>query len=125
MKTYYYIDSMGHIKSTEAEGYELSYKLRKMMGNCFESPLEAEAYVDYLLAREVIKEDTKGFKPNWNNLEQIRFYGHWDVQFKIPFRSVSFTQKNATIYFKTVEDIEESFKEHPNEWKTYLTYKQY
>lgn len=125
MKTYYYIDDMGYIQRAKAEGDELSYKLRKMMGNCFETELEAEAYIDYLLAREVIKEDTKGFKPDWNNLEQIRFYGCWDFQFKIPFRRTSFTQKNATIYFKTVEDIEESFKEHPNEWKTYLTYKQY
>lgn len=96
----------------------------KKIGNYFETEEEAEKYLEYLKAREVIKKDTKGFKPDWNNLEQIRFYGRWDFQFKIPFRSVSFTQKNATIYFKTVEDIEESFKKHPEEWKTYLTYEQ-
>ena len=94
------------------------------MGNYFETDLEAEAYIDYLLAKEVIKEDTKGFKPDWNNLEQIRFCGRWDFQFKQLFWDSRFTQKDTTIYFKTVEDIEESFKKHPEEWKKYLTYNQ-
>lgn len=124
MKTYYYIGDMGHILSAEAEGHELSLKLRKMMGNYFETDLEAEAYIDYLLAKEVIKEDTKGFKPDWNNLEKICFYGLWDFEYEMPVRGMSFTQKETTIYFKTVEDLRESFEKHPKEWKTYLTYKQ-
>ena len=28
------------------------------------------------------------------------------------------------IYFKSEEDIKESFEKHPEEWKTYLTYEQ-
>lgn len=73
MKKYYYIDDMGHIQSAEAKGWELSLKLRKMMGNYFETELEAEAYIDYLLAREVIKEDARGFKPNWKDDDQPKF----------------------------------------------------
>lgn len=30
----------------------------------------------------------------------------------------------SKIFFKTEEDIKESFKKHPKEWKVYLTYEQ-
>ena len=33
-------------------------------------------------------------------------------------------EKEPTIMFKSQNDIEESFKKHPEEWKTYLTYEQ-
>ena len=124
LKKYYYIGSMGHVESAEYKGWEVSLKLRKSIGNYFETEEEAKKYLEYLKAKAIIKQDTKGYKPDWNNLEQIRFYGCWDFQFKIPFRGTRFTQKDTTIYFKTVEDIEESFKKHPEEWKTYLTYEQ-
>ena len=32
--------------------------------------------------------------------------------------------KGLDIYFKSKEDIKESFKKHPKEWKAYLTYEQ-
>ena len=118
---------MGHILNAEAKGYELSLKLRKMMGNYFETELEAEAYIDYLLAREVIKEDTKGFKPNWKNQYEDRYYGVWDFNqnhslWKL--ETPNTISKSQLFYFKTREDIEESFKKHRKEWKTYLTYNQ-
>lgn len=120
MKTYYYLDSMGHIKSTEAEGYELSYKLRKMIGNCFKSPLGAEAYANYILAREVIKEDAKGFKPNWQDYDQPKFYLSYDDGYYN--YETSFAEKTSTIYFGTKDDMSESLDKHLEEWKTYLTY---
>lgn len=132
MKTYYYIGSMGHIKSTEAEGYELSYKLRKSMGNYFETYKAAERYTDYILAKEAIKEDTKGFNPDWSDKKSNKFYGYWDFErgFKNYYKggkpvwdSIQ-TIKEPNIYFKSWEDIEESFEKHPKEWKIYLTYEQ-
>ena len=102
----------------------LEVKNIKDLGLLFKTVEKTKKYLKYLKAKEIIKQDTKGFKPDWNNLEQIRFYGRWDFQSKIPFRGTSFTQKDTTIYFKTVEDIEESFERHPEEWKTYLTYEQ-
>lgn len=122
MKTYYYIGDMGHIQSAEAKGYELSYKLRKMMGNYFETYFEAEAYVNYILAREVIKEDTKGFKPNWQNTDDEKYYGEWDFNDKVPRIGFLTNFKKPQIYFKSKQDIKESFKQHSEEWKTYLTY---
>lgn len=124
MKTYYYIGDMGHIHSTEAEEHELSYKLRKIMGNYFETYLEAEAYVDYLLAKEVIKEDAKGFKPDWDNGWQKKHYGCYNIMDNTLGGDVEYTQKKSTIYFQSEDDLQASFKKHRKEWKTYLTYKQ-
>lgn len=122
-----YADKEGIIAnkiSNDTVVYKPLYLNASSIGLTFKTEEEAKKHIEYLKAKTIIKQDTKGFKPNWNNLEQIRFYGRWDFQFKIPFRATSFTQKDATIYFKTVEDIEESFKKHPKEWKTYLTYEQ-
>lgn len=122
MKKYYYIGDMGHIQSAEAKGWELSLKLRKMMGNYFETELEAEAYIDYLLAREVIKEDARGFKPNWKDDDQPKFsLSYTDGCYSY---NKSFTVKTSTIYFETEDDMDESLKKHRKEWKIYLTYKQ-
>lgn len=122
MKTYYYIDDMGRIQSAEAEGWELPFRLRKMMGNRFETELETEAYIDYLLAREVIKEDAKGFKPNWQDYDQPKFSLSYDDG--CYNYETSFAEKTSTIYFGTKDDMSESLDKHPEEWKTYLTYEQ-
>lgn len=59
LKKYYYIGSMGHVESAEYKGWELSVRLRKMMGNYFETYEETERHIDYLLAKEVIKQVNK------------------------------------------------------------------
>ena len=73
-KKYFYIGSMGHIESDEPRGWELSLSLRKMIGNHFETEEETERHIDYLMAKEVIKQDTKGFKPDWNDEEEKEYY---------------------------------------------------
>ena len=124
MKKYYYIGSMGHIETAEAKGWELSLKLRKLMGNYFETELEAERYIDYLLAKEVIKEDAKGFEPDWDNGWQKKHYGYYNIMGNTLGGDVEYTQKKSTIYFQSEDDLQASFKKHRKEWKTYLTYKQ-
>ena len=93
----------------------------KSVGNYFETREEAEKYLEYLKAKAIIKQDTKGFKPNWKNCEN-KYYGYWDFGKDLFGYLVSYTTKYSDICFKTEEDIEESFKKHPNEWRTYLTY---
>lgn len=125
LKKYYYIGSMGHVENTEYKGWELSVRLRKMMGNYFETYEETERHIDYLLAKEVIKQDTKGFKPEWNNNGEGRYCGFWDYDDNKPDWKYGLnTPKEPNIYFKSRKDILESFKKHPKEWKTYLTYEQ-
>ena len=124
LKKYYYIGSMGHIENTEYQGWESSAKLRKSIGNYFETREEAEKYLEYLKAKEVIKKDTKGFKPNWRDKDEDRFMGCWDFKRKRALFDYGDAFKTPEIYFKSREDISESFKKHPEEWKAYLTYEQ-
>ena len=39
----------------------------KDLGLLFKTEEETERHINYLKAKEIIKQDTKGFKPNWNN----------------------------------------------------------
>lgn len=123
LKKYYYIGSMGHVESAEYKGWEVSLKLRKSIDNYFETKEEAEKYLEYLKAKAVIKQDTKGFKPDWSDDDE-KYLGFWDLdEDKLDWlpRSIFI---EASIYFKSREDIEESFEKHPKEWKAYLLYNQ-
>ena len=123
-ETYYYIGDMGHAQSTKAYSRELSLRLRKMIGNYFKTDMEVEQHINYLLAKEIIKQDTKGFKPDWNNPSQKKIFGYYNIVDKKLCHFNAGENIESKLYFKTEEDIEESFKKHPNEWRTYLTYEQ-
>ena len=102
----------------------------KSIDMLFESRSQAEKYLEYLKAKAIIKQDTNGFKPNWNDTKQIkyscsydedRFTGYGCVKSVIEKTS---TKMGALIYFKSEEDIKESLKKHPEEWRKYLFYEQ-
>lgn len=101
-----------------------SERYLKEVGNYFETEEEAEKYLEYLKAREVIKKDAKGFKPDWNNKYKPKYWGYWNFYNNKIDSNFTFLSKSKDIYFKSSEDIKESFKKHPKEWKTYLTYEQ-
>ena len=94
------------------------------IGIAFETKEEAEKYIKYLKAKAIIKQDTKGFKPDWSDDEQPKHYGYCHAESKRLWRDVEYTEKRSTIYFRSIKDIEESLENHPEEWKTYLTYEQ-
>lgn len=130
-KKYYYILDIWGVYNEKYE-VESLLKNRKEIGNYFETREEAEKYLEYLKAKVVIKEDTKGFKPDWSDKKSRKYYGYWDFErgFKNYFEGGKpswdslQTTKESNIYFESWEDIEESFEKHPEEWKTYLTYEQ-
>ena len=96
----------------------------KRLGLLFYTQEEAEKYAEYLKAKAIIKQDAKGFKPNWRDKDEDRFMGCWDFKRKRALFDYGDAFKTPEIYFKSREDIRESFKKHPEEWKTYLTYEQ-
>lgn len=122
-KFYHTITTDGHIESHDYDDLNLSLDLEKEIGNHFETTKETQECIAYLKARAIIKQDTKGFKPDWSNYEH-KFCGAWDLLSNRLFFHPIMTSKQSTIYFRTKEDIEESFKKHPDEWKTYLFYEQ-
>lgn len=130
----FYILAAGGVDSIETVNYsntkdnrqeykEYKGKL-KSVGNCFETREEAEKYLEYLKAKEVIKRDAKGFKPDWNNYEQFKHYGEWDIEENKPWANSTIGLKNTSIIFEELKYLKESFEKHPKEWKTYLTYEQ-
>ena len=97
----------------------------------FDTREEAEKYLAYLKAKAIIKEDTKGFKPNWDTNKEVKniepkYIGSYGGLPEKPTLNwnVIYTYTYSTICFRTLEDIMDSFKKHPNEWRTYLTYEQ-
>ena len=96
----------------------------KSVGNYFETKEEAEKYLAYLKARAIIKQDTKGFKPNWNNEDEAKYIALYSYDTNHTWFITIYSNKEPVICFKSPEDIKESFKKHPDEWKTYLTYEQ-
>nr|DAD69477.1 MAG TPA: protein of unknown function DUF4907 [Myoviridae sp. ctqMr7] len=94
------------------------------VGLAFKTEEEAERHIKYLKAKAIIKQDTNGFKPNWNNENESKYYGYWDSKDNKPYWYVLGVNKVSDIFFKSSEDIKESFAKHPEEWKTYLTYDQ-
>nr|DAS13953.1 MAG TPA: hypothetical protein [Caudoviricetes sp.] len=122
-KKYYYILDIWGVYNEKYE-VESLLKNRKEIGNYFKTEEEAEEYLAYLKAKAVLKEDTKGFKPDWTDEEQNKYSGCWKwLSTKLDYTWEK-TYKSSTIYFKSEQDIKESFKKHPEEWKIYLTYEQ-
>lgn len=96
----------------------------KSIGLLFETEEEVENYLAYLKAKEVIKQDAKGFKPDWNNGDEAKFFGYWDFILEEPGCGLDCRAKTPNVYFQSSKDIKESFEKHHEEWKEYLTYEQ-
>ena len=125
IQEYFYIDSRGDIEYSRNEWNEDVVEDRKLIGNYFETKEAAEKYLEYLKAKEVIRKDTKGFKTDWSDKRRNGYYfGTWNHHSEEPSADSYSRMRISSIKFKTRKDIEESFKNHPDEWKTYLTYEQ-
>ena len=133
-KKYYHLSYAGaiieceYISNIELKGSiiaeEQLIENLKTIGNYFETREEAEKYLEYLKAKEVIKQDTKGFKPDWNNRDETKNWGYWNFYQNKPDYDYDYGAKRVEIFFRTREDLKESFEKHPEDWKTYLTYEQ-
>ena len=121
----YYINEFGgDVNSVRVADIPRIRANLKSTGNYFETREEAEKYLAYLKAKATIKKDVKEFKFDWTDRLQFKYRGYLipgDDELKCT-RDCIF--KGSTIYFESYDDIQESFKKHPEEWKTYLTYEQ-
>lgn len=124
----YYVDNLGGYVSKLEKHLLNSFPTLianlKSIGNYFETEEEAKKYLEYLKAKIIIKQDAKGFNPNWEDKDENRFMGCWDFKRKKARFDYGDAFKTPEIYFKSREDISESFEKHPEEWKTYLNYEQ-
>lgn len=125
-KIIYSIDIFGfRVLEIEIDNYlEEPIENLKSLGLLFHTEEEAEKHLEYLKAKEIIKQDAKGFKPNWDDNYETKYHGYWDFLEEKPDYGYCHTGKRVEIHFKSTADIFKSFKKHPEEWKTYLTYEQ-
>ena len=124
VEEYFYITTDGSVWLCSKNKDKELDKNRKAIGNYFETIEEAEKYLGYLKAKEVIKQDAKGFKPDWGNPSQKRLFGYFNLIDKTLCHFDVGENMESKIFFESKEDIEESFAKHPDEWRTYLTYEQ-
>lgn len=124
VEEFYYINEKGFVSTLPKNYIHSDVHLRRAIGNYFKTKEEAEKYLEYLKAKAIIKKDTKGFRPDWNDENDRKYCGFWDSTKKeFEYMCISNLQSDS-IYFNIADDIVESFEKHPKEWKTYLTYEQ-
>lgn len=92
----------------------------RAMGLISTNQEEAEKELARRKAKQILLQDTKGFKPDWNNGEQMKYcvlYTSYSKQLRVEDHSA---HHYGLINFATKEDAEASIKAHEKEWKTYL-----
>jgi hypothetical protein len=99
---------------------ELAIENLKSLGLLFATEEEAEKHLERLKARAILIQDTKGFKPDWSNINEEKYYGVWNAKTGELDCLSRMSIKHDDIYFETVDDIGYSFKTHEKEWKIYL-----
>lgn len=89
-------------------------------GNYFKTEEEAQRAADWLKAFAILRDDTKGFKPDWKDGGQLR----WGVEYNYDTNRLSvyltFGIQCGVIYFASRDDAEESIKAHERQWLTFL-----
>ena len=119
VERYWYVQDDGGVAETcdiwagiDDEHYEF--------GNYFKTEEEAQKASDWLKAFAVLRDDTKGFKPDWENDEQNKWcvlYDHGRGRLREDWYVYL---QGGVIYFATRDDALESIKAHEREWLTFL-----
>lgn len=114
---YWYLNSAGETYIT-AEREDDVDDTRFSIGNYFKTEEEAEKARDWLKAFTVLRDDTKGFKPDWNNGTEKKYFVTYDHSTEELWVGSGSKYQNKLIYFKSREDVEASIKAHEKEWLT-------
>lgn len=93
---------------------------RKEIGNYFETEEEAKKHLEWLKARATLLEDTKGFKPDWTDDNQLKYHAYYDYNLKLLNWDSFYDVTDKQLYFKAKEDVKISIQNHEKEWKIYL-----
>lgn len=101
----------------ETEHSDIADEYRYKIGNYFETEKEAKRYGEYLIALQTIKDDAKGFKPDWEYGCEAKYEVYYDHEGEtLKYINVYHEQVGGAVYFRTEEDAEESLDKHEKEW---------
>lgn len=119
-ETYYYVDNDTEVCLSFEDHHPID-DVRHRYGNYFRTEEEAKAYAEYLKALTVVRDDAKGFKPDWANNTQCKFYVYYSHrQKRLSFECLEENADNGVFglpYFAEPEDAVESIDKHEKEWK--------
>lgn len=117
--TYYMVNDDLTTDGMTERGCALDEKLYAV-GNYFKTKEEALKAAEWLKAFAILRDDTKGFKPDWKDGSQLR----WGVEYNYDTNRLSayltFGIQDGVIYFATREDAEASTKNHKRQWLTFF-----
>ena len=89
-------------------------------GNYFKTEEEAQRTAEWIKAFAILRDDTKGFKPDWKDGDQLR----WGVEYNYDTNRLSvyltFGIQCGVIYFASRDDAGESIKTHERQWLTFF-----
>lgn len=92
----------------------------KELGWAFLTKEEGEKELAYLKARQILKQDTKGFKPDWSDYNQNKYCVHYNHLISHLDHSCYGRHQRSEIIFANIEDITASIEEHEAEWLAYF-----
>lgn len=118
-ETYYHISDDGEVYDDTEEYHSLDGGCY-LIGNYFKTREEAEKAVEWLKAFAILRDDTKGFKPDWRSELQYKWYVYYSHSEKELAASWIWTQQEEVLYFASAGDAEASIKNHEREWLTYF-----
>nr|DAV53543.1 MAG TPA: hypothetical protein [Caudoviricetes sp.] len=121
---YYCVDSDGSLVTYGEYNDNTDNGLYKI-GNYFKTAEEAKRWRDYMVALQTIKDDAKGFVPDWwdrGGCKHFVVYDHCGGA--LTTDSTSTLNFSAPVYFASEDDAYESTKKHRKEWLTVLGVKE-
>ena len=113
--SYYYIDSGGNvIHSCDCEDED---DYRYNTGNYFKTKEEAESYKNYLIARQILLDDSEGGKYSYSKENWCVSYdaGEWILCW-------TYRYSPSRIYFKDEKSLKHFLKAHKEQWETVRKY---
>lgn len=116
VEDYFYITTDGFVYfAIKGKDEELENN-RKSIGNYFETKEEAEEHLAYLKSKVVVKEDTNGFIPDWNDESQLKFSVSYDYKNRKMVYNQSDMIEHIPIYFSNWIALQDSLLKHKEEW---------
>ena len=109
---YWYVNDCGAIKHYH-DYRDVVDNFRFTTGNYFKTEKEAEAYKEYLIARQVLLDDAEGGK---FTLKGENYFTKYSVIDNCWHLNWSYHYAPGGIYFKDIESLKKSLEEHKEQW---------
>lgn len=124
-ETFWALSDNGEIQERKAEFEKYCdehYTIDTMyeIGNIFQTKQQAEKAADWLIAFKVLRDDTKGFKPDWGDSRQTKWTAEYNHETKKLNVYWACFVSGGVPYFKSEEDVRRSVEKHKKEWLTFL-----